>query len=141
MVDKVKPLKYEDSTSGTEFDVLPTEANPLEDYLTGKGFSFEDSDDYLLEKVGGVIKLKTPTHSHKPIYTGDSISAYEFYETSTQTTINRRARADYTYSGDNITTESIKIYDPSDGTTVLRTLTISYTYTGDNVTKVDLSEA
>jgi hypothetical protein len=141
MVDKVKPLKFEDTTSGTEFDVIPTEADPDEDYVSAKGFAFENLDDYLIEKVGTVIKDKCPTFSEKATYSGDSISAYEVYETTTQTTINRRVRTDVTYSTGLISTEVIKIYDPSDGTTVLRTITISYTYSGDNVTKVDVSEA
>lgn len=49
MVDKVKPLKFENpATGGTETDVFPTEADPTEDYLSAKGIAFENSDTLLV---------------------------------------------------------------------------------------------
>lgn len=58
MVDKVKPLKIEDTTSGTEFDMVPTETNPSEDYLAAKGIAFENSDNTTIEGDSGVMKFK-----------------------------------------------------------------------------------
>lgn len=49
MVDKVKPLKLE---TGGDFDYLPTEADPAEDYLTGFGFAFKNSDSLLIDING-----------------------------------------------------------------------------------------
>lgn len=49
-MDKVRPLKLENpSAGGTEFNPVPTEADPLEDYLSAKGFSFEDSADHFID--------------------------------------------------------------------------------------------
>ena len=45
MVDKVKPLKYENSTDGTEDDVNLTETDPREDYIAAKGLAFENNND------------------------------------------------------------------------------------------------
>ena len=44
MVDKVKPLKIETSSGGTQIDVYPTETNVTQDYISAKGMSFEFSD-------------------------------------------------------------------------------------------------
>ena len=52
VVDKIKPLKYETPTDGTEFDFLPTEAKPSEDYIAAKGIAFENDDDIRIEKDG-----------------------------------------------------------------------------------------
>lgn len=58
MVDKVKPLKIEDSISGTEFDMVPTETNPAEDYVAAKGLALENSDDTTIRGDSGVMKFK-----------------------------------------------------------------------------------
>ena len=58
MVDKVKPLKIEDSTSGTEFDMVPTETDPTEDYIASKGIAFENSDNTTIQGDSGVMKFK-----------------------------------------------------------------------------------
>jgi hypothetical protein len=62
MVDKVKPLKYEDATSGTESDVYATETNPTEDYLACKGIAFENSDTkYVSTNGSGNLIFKDPS--------------------------------------------------------------------------------
>lgn len=61
MVDKVKPLKLEDSTSGTELNFLPTEVDPSEDYIAGKGFAFENLDTVYFKKSGSDIVVKDLT--------------------------------------------------------------------------------
>lgn len=58
MVDKIKPLKIEDTTSGTEFDMVPTETNPSEDYVAAKGVAFENSDDTTIRGDSGVMKFQ-----------------------------------------------------------------------------------
>jgi len=136
MVDKVKVLIIE--RNGTELS-YQEEGKPTSDYIEAKGISFESSD-YLLEKIGRVLKETYPTHSFKYGYSGDDISYEEFYITTTQITTNRAMRGDFTYSGDNITSEAWKIYD-TDGTTVLRTITLTHTYTGDDVTKTEAVES
>lgn len=135
MVDKVKPLKVENSASGgTEIDLSPTEADPSEDYLSAKGLAFEASDSFLLEKVGGIILDTIPDWSVKPTFSGDDVTNIEYFSSATQITANRTARVDITYSGDDPTTEAWKIYDTADGTTVLRTLTVTHTWSGDDLT-------
>lgn len=60
MADKIKPLKLENpATGGTENDGFPTEADPSEDYITGKGFAFENNDNRLIDLNGsGQIQFK-----------------------------------------------------------------------------------
>lgn len=54
MVDKVKPLKLENpSTGGTETDSFPTETNTTEDYLACYGVALENSDSYLIDHTKG----------------------------------------------------------------------------------------
>lgn len=130
MVDKIKPLKLENSlTGGTELDMFPTEADPSADYVAAKGLSFENSNDYLAEKVGRALGFKIPDGSQKITYSGNDITAVEFFTTASQITANRIARVDMTYSGVNPATEAWKFYD-TDGTTTLRTVTLTYTFSG-----------
>lgn len=51
-MDRVKPLKIEDSTSGTQADPFPVETNPLQDYLATKGISFENLVDRYFDLDG-----------------------------------------------------------------------------------------
>lgn len=49
MVDKVKPLKFENPTSGgTETDFYPTEADPTEDYISARGVSIKNTDTMIV---------------------------------------------------------------------------------------------
>lgn len=58
MVDKIKPLKLEETTNGTEFDMNPTETDPTEDYIASKGVAFENSDNTTIRGDAGVMKFK-----------------------------------------------------------------------------------
>ena len=50
MVDKIKPLKIENSsTGGTEIDPFPREANPTQDYISTKGLAIEGLDDIRID--------------------------------------------------------------------------------------------
>jgi len=140
-VDKVQPLKYENSVEGTQDDFKPTETDPSEDYLSARGMSFEGSDDYLAEKIGGILKFKIPDYSYLNTYDiNENITALEVFNGNTQTTINRLVRADFTYTSDNITSEVWKVYATTDGTTIIRTITITHTYVNDNLTNTEVSE-
>jgi len=57
MVDKVRPLKLEDPTTGTQLDMAPTEANPSEDYLSAKGLALEGSDTILVGSSGTEVQF------------------------------------------------------------------------------------
>ena len=58
-IDKVKPLKYENPIDGTQLNIKPTETNPTEDYVTGKGFSFENNDDRFIDlDASGYVRIK-----------------------------------------------------------------------------------
>jgi len=62
MVDKVKPLKMESSsTGGVEDDFSPTEVDPAEDYVATKGIAFENLDTVYIKKDGNDIKFKDLT--------------------------------------------------------------------------------
>jgi len=61
MVDKVKPLKLEDDTSGTQINPFPKETNPSEDYLAAKGLAFENLDTHLIQRNGANIEVVDPT--------------------------------------------------------------------------------
>lgn len=58
MTDRIKPLKLESPIDGTQYDPTPTEANPQEDYLAIKGIAFQDSDNIVIESVGGELRFK-----------------------------------------------------------------------------------
>lgn len=62
MVDRVRPLKIEDSGSGTETDFFPTETNPHEDYIDTRGLTLQDasSNDEVVrvEREATTSKLK-----------------------------------------------------------------------------------
>lgn len=51
MVDRVKPLKIETDSQGTQIDPFPTEMNSDQDYVAAKGLSFECLDTVLLDKT------------------------------------------------------------------------------------------
>lgn len=68
MVDKVKPMKIENSaTGGTENDPFPRGTDPNEDYLACKGIAFENLDTHLIDRVGNDIQLTDPTIGTKTI--------------------------------------------------------------------------
>ena len=92
-------------------------------------------------KVGGVIIPDTvvaATRSSKPTFTGDLLTSLEFYNSLTQVNANRIAKSDYTYSGDQVSTQVNTYYD-TDGVTVHSTENIAYTYTGDEITKIEVT--
>lgn len=138
MVDKVRPIKIENTTDGSQDDAGEyTELNPAEDYLAAKGIAFENSNDYLFEKLGTHLTDKVPDYITTPIYDvtdTDLIVAVEYLRSTV-----RFIRVDLTYTSGNVTTEEIKIYD-SNGTTILRTSTFTYTYSGSKVTSVSRVE-
>lgn len=85
MVDKVKPLKLENSTDGTEENRYPTEADPSEDYLSCKGLALENSNSTLIYGDSGVLKFKdaekTIAHSLDNILDAE----YEDFDPTTTT--------------------------------------------------------
>lgn len=66
-MDNVKPLKYETSVDGTQNDEYPTEVKPSEDFITAKGFSFENLKTHYIslledeiaftDTINGVVKV------------------------------------------------------------------------------------
>lgn len=57
-MDKVRPLKIENpATGGTETNPFPTELDPLEDYVSSKGLSFEDSDTTFIDSTSGNVRI------------------------------------------------------------------------------------
>ena len=117
------------------------EVNKDTDLLMALGVSFKGSSDYLIERVGDIIKETYPTLSTKPTYSNDFISAYEVYKTTSQLESNRLMRSDYTYNGDLLANEIVRIFNPNDGVTILRTITYLYYYVGDEVSKGEMSES
>lgn len=57
-MDKVRPLKIENpATGGTETNPFPTEIDPLEDYVSSKGLSFEDSSTTFIDSNSGLVRV------------------------------------------------------------------------------------
>lgn len=76
----------------------------------------------------------SPTRSVKPSYLANNeIDYVEFFVAAVQTTINRRARVDVVYTGNNPTSEVWKLYD-TDGTTILKTVTLTHTWVANDLT-------
>ena len=130
MVDKVKPLCFEELADGSQLDYIPTEASPTEDYAAVKVLAFENLDTFLVDKIGRAIVELFPNLYQEAVYTGDLLTAVNFYNSSSFITANRIARYDLTYTSDNLTSEVLNIYD-TNGTTVLRTYTWTHTYSSD----------
>ena len=64
-IDKVRPLKIENTVDGSQDDDgYPTELNPVEDYVSAKGVSFENSDGHFIDRnpATGEIRLTDPTN-------------------------------------------------------------------------------
>lgn len=92
-------------------------------------------------RVGEVIlpdSVVALIRSSKPTYSGDLISSIEYYNSLTQVNANRISKADFTYSGDNVSTQVNTYYGP-DGVTAVSTESIAYTYTADLLTKVEVT--
>jgi hypothetical protein len=76
-----------------------------------------------------------PTNSYKPTYLANGeVNFLEVFSGPTQTTPNRIARVDLTYTGDDPTTEAWKLYDSSDGTTINKTVTLTHVWTANDWT-------
>lgn len=133
MVDKIKPLKIENPAGGgAETDPFPTEVNPAEDYISGKGVSFEGLDTFLLDKIGRSLVEKFPDLYQNITYAGSNPTVVEFFNSASFITTNRVARYDLTYTSNKLTGEVLVIYD-TNGSTVLRTYTWAHTYSGSNL--------
>lgn len=66
-IDKVKPLKIEETGNGTELDMDPTEMNPTEDYASVKGISIENSDNLLVDSDGTEIQFTDTVSGTKKV--------------------------------------------------------------------------
>jgi hypothetical protein len=132
MVDKVKPLKIENpATGGTNTDPFPTETSPTQDYIAAKGFAFENSDSFLLDKIGRMISGQMPDTWQQATYLANGDLDYlEFFNSSSFITANRIAKLTLAYTSFNPTSATAVIYD-TDGTTVLRTVTDTFTITSN----------
>lgn len=68
MVDKVKPLKIEEATDGTQINFGPKETNPSEDYLSAKGIALENDDNTLIDKAAdGQVQFTDTTNGVKKV--------------------------------------------------------------------------
>lgn len=140
MADKVKPLGFENSAlGGTESLPTPTEIDPSEDFLAAKGMAFENSDSFLVQKLGRIITGSFPHVTTKIGYLGNGDVDYvEFFNSASQVTANRIARVDLTYSSGDPATEAWKVYD-TNGTTILETTTLTYSYSSGDIDNVTVS--
>lgn len=103
------------------------------DYLSAGGMAFLGDVNFLVERVGDVIKCRVPDYSMRPNIVNDELTFLEYFAGPVQTTPNRICRGDFTYVDDNLTSEVWRIYDRSDGTTVLRTITYTHTYDANDL--------
>ena len=142
MVDKIKPLKLESSsTGGTENDWGPTEADPLEDYAGIKGIAFENDDNFRIEKFKRVILESFPLTTQKITYLANGdVNFVEYFNSATQINANRIAKITIGYTSEDPTSETALVYD-TDGVTTSRTITSTFTYTSGDVTGISRSES
>ena len=92
-------------------------------------------------KVEGVIipqSVVSIIRSSKPVFTGDLLTSIEYFNALTQVNADRILKCDFTYSGDNIATQTNTYYE-SNGVTVHQVENIAYSYTGDSITKVEVT--
>jgi hypothetical protein len=75
--------------------------------------------------------------SSKPIFTGDLMTACEYFNSLTQVNANRIARSDFTYSNDFVVTQ-VNTYYENNGVTVNQTETITFSYSGDSIQKIEV---
>lgn len=139
MVDKIKPLKLEDTTSGSSFNFTPTETSPSQDYLATKGIAFENSDSFLIDKIGRELSAKVPTRYAVPTYLGNGeINTISYYNSATFVDANRIAKVTMAYDVNIDPTSEVWVYYDTDGTTVLRTVTFTFSNTSFEVTQIQL---
>lgn len=113
----------------------PNEINPTSDMIQTLGVAFKGLATYSYQLIGGVITEIMPTYTEVVTYLANGdVNYIEFFNGTTQTTINRIARVDITYSGNNPTQENWRIYATSDGTTVLKTFTVTNSFSGNDLT-------
>lgn len=92
-------------------------------------------------KNEGVIiphSVMSAIRSNKPTFTGDLLTSIEYFNSLTQTNANRILKCDFTYSGDEIATQTNTYYQ-SNGTSVHQVENIAYSYTGDTITKIEVT--
>ena len=92
-------------------------------------------------KVEGVIipqSVLSTIRSSKPTFTADLITSIEYFNSLTQINANRILKCDFTYSGDDIATQTNTYYQ-SNGVSVHQVENIAYTYTGDSITKIEVT--
>lgn len=143
MVDKVRLLKIENTTNGSETNFGPTEINPQQDYAAVKGISFEENDGRTIDlDVDGNFKFKdanNPTGRTLKNITDDINAKYpasnpSSFETSSQLnardTVNKE-RANHTGSQ---TSSTISDFSSSVLATVLAGLSL---LTGTPVVNTD----
>ena len=117
---------------------IPRQFQSDTDLLDAKGLAYEGLAAFTSEKIGHFIFDTIPDRSWSFDYltTGPNngeLNFAEVFEGATQTTPNRRARVDITYTTGDPTSEVWEIYDPADGTTVLRTITLTHTWSGGDL--------
>jgi len=56
--DKIKPLKMETPSEGTQLNFAPTEADPTQDFLDAKGVTFEGQEIAVIESINNKIALQ-----------------------------------------------------------------------------------
>lgn len=81
MVDKIKPLCFEELTDGSQLDYIPTEASPTEDYTSTKGIAFENQDNRLIDLSGSGGIQFTDADNTTPLtlkYIKDTLPPPEF---------------------------------------------------------------
>lgn len=138
-IDTVYPLKLETPVEGgTQLDMFPTEANPLQDYLATKGVCFEADKNFFFDKVGRTFSFNHPRTYEKATYLANGeIDYIEFFNSNTFITANRVAKISFTYDVNiDPTAEVVALYD-TNGSTILRTITWSHIFSGGDLTQSD----
>lgn len=72
MVDRIRPLKFEDpSTGGTQTDQFPTGTNPNEDFVDSRGTTYQDDtsndDDVRISRDGNDLTFLDKNNTEKTL--------------------------------------------------------------------------
>ena len=135
MVDKVRPLKLENaSTGGTETDMFPTEVDVAEDYLAAKGIAFDNSDSNLLVVVTSV--LTSSLNFSAPLLVSSSLSSGRVVYTTAGGQLT--ADASFTYNGTTVT-HATTISQSYSSASATNALTLSNTWSNTSGTSIDLN--
>lgn len=127
-IDLVFPLKWETDEYGTENNPTEESLDPLEDYVSAKGFSFERSKNHYLELKDNEISFVDPINGQVKVSELGGGGLTETTHKNLDQLVHNIAENSYTeITRNGILVSSIIIWTDSNKTQKIREEEISYT--------------